>query len=51
MKENMEYSRSYVQNWLKRHGDLDAIPANSAARIFTAATKILNAGIKERISE
>jgi len=39
--EGAEFSRGYIQNWLKGG---DEIPETNAARIFTAASEILSAG-------
>ncbi len=38
-----DYSRDYIQHWLKQ-GGAAAIPEKNAARIFAAADKILKAG-------
>jgi antirestriction protein ArdC len=40
--EGAEFCRGYIQHWLKTEKE---IPNHSAARIFTAATSILKAGI------
>jgi hypothetical protein len=39
-----EYSRGYIQNWLKG----DVIPEKSAQKIFGAADRILRAGQEVR---
>jgi antirestriction protein ArdC len=40
--EGSDFSRGYIQHWLKTEKE---IPNHSAARIFAAATSILKAGI------
>jgi hypothetical protein len=46
--EGAEYCRGYIQDWL-RHGGQDAIPAESARKIFHAADTILKAGRAEEV--
>jgi hypothetical protein len=43
--DGSEYCRGYIQNWLQG----ETIPERSAQRIFSAADKILKAGIERQV--